>query len=939
MRSFEIFLHPEAEISTPERRRPGGAQQARSLLDVFVRGANVTARVADGQAMSALVDVATATLHLASKHAGKRIVHFHDEACELCLERDGARAFLSVYRTQPTPEVYVYDRELPFAEITAGVRDSIARVLDAEGPGSGVVAKGGLANVLRSELATLRMRFDELAELPAPSDLGERDSDVETAHIEAPRDLPVAFAAELQLRARAQSSREAGLAEISDFHALLMPGKVSVDLGGRSVALGTLHPFLFCETLFTLSFRLFEAWQRGRAAHERIDAGGLVVGARTNGGALAVIFSTPAGTSTYPGLSLVDFTEGVLAFGSSLVRALLRRDRSQSKNLRLSAFRRRLRELRDALHEVVPADLKINGAPESYRVYAEHCTPKKGTERRAGKPPARLRYEAAWRAVVPGIDLASTFLCGNRIVVGGTKETYCLERDSGQVVWHRPTVRGASVVTPEGLVRIAGDGQLELHDWASGEVTLRAWSTPRAFGPPTGVVVSGPGLPRLLVMTEGERHLVAVDLRTGEARWRYAWAAKNTRGPAASTSSSVVRLRRHGKLLYVTSGDGALTAVDVVSGQIVWRVRDHLRFFVAPTVVQNEAFALAGGQAGKARVHSIDPYSGESRWSAELSGQYPTTEGKVLCGRDAVMVLRRERSGLHVEAFDRKTGERTWQTGVVAPTGSAWLVVDERLIGNTPGGELVGISTETGKTVYRTRLGRLIESDVPRRLEPVLRSGALFVPHSDVHVVRPEDGAVIGGLGCKEVIPDMLRVDERCSVYVAEEIGHLAAYEARAAVAGAVVERRCRVRRLRAGSVKLHTVAERRVGRRRHPAHTRQVVQQAVKDVHVAGLGSRLRRACKAHQRRSAKRRVLNPRLRPGRRIGEPTGIAVVDGARGRVQAVEQAVLHVAARSEQQARGRHAVAATFVTPALGADQHVDVPFRGHDLRQQVEADR
>jgi hypothetical protein len=39
---------------------------------------------------------------------------------------------------------------------------------------------------------------------------------------------------------------------------------------------------------------------------------------------------------------------------------------------------------------------------------------------------------------------------------------------------------------------------------------------------------------------------------------------------------------------------------------------------------------------------------------------------------------------------------------------------------------------------------------------------------------------VIGGLGCKEVIPDMLRVDERCSVYVAEESGHIAAYEARA---------------------------------------------------------------------------------------------------------------------------------------------------------------
>lgn len=789
MRSFEIFLHPEAEIPTPERRRTGGAQVARALLDVFVRGANVTARVADGQALSMLVDVATATLYLAERSAGKRIVHFHEEACELCLERDGARAFLSVYRTGPTPEVYVYDRELPFAEVERGVRDSIARVLESSSPVSGVVAtrglsgRGGLANVLHAELLALGARFDELPDAEMLEIDAHAERSFATALVEAPRDLPVAFAAELSMRMRHHDgARESGLAEVSDLHALLVSGKVSVDLGGRSVDLGTLHPFLFSETLLTLSFRLFEAWQRGRAAHERIevDANGLVVGARLNGGALAMIFSTAAGTSTYPGLSLVDFAEGVLAFGSSLTRALLRRDRSQGKNLRLSAFRRRLRELREALHEVAPADLKINGAPESYRVYAEHCAPKKGVERRAPKPPARLRYESAWRAVIPGIDLASTFLCGSRLVVGGAKETYCLERDTGAVIWHHATVRGASVVTPEGLVRIASDGALELHDWASGEVTLRAWSTPRAFGPPTGVVVSGPGLPRLLVMTEGERHLVALDLRTGEARWRYTWASKGTRAAGTGAGSTLVRLRRHGKLLYVTSGDGALTALDVVTGQIVWRVRDHLRFFVAPTVVQNEAFALSGGQAGKARVHAIDPYSGESRWVSELSGQYPTTEGGVLCGRDAVMVMRRERSGLHVEAFDRATGARAWQTGVIAPTGTAWLVVDERLVGNTPGGELIGLSTETGKTCYRTRLGRLLETDVPRRLEPVLRNGALFVPHADVHVVRPEDGTVLGGLGSKDVIPDMLRVDERCSVYVAEESGHIAAYEARA---------------------------------------------------------------------------------------------------------------------------------------------------------------
>jgi hypothetical protein len=51
-----------------------------------------------------------------------------------------------------------------------------------------------------------------------------------------------------------------------------------------------------------------------------------------------------------------------------------------------------------------------------------------------------------------------------------------------------------------------------------------------------------------------------------------------------------------------------------------------------------------------------------------------------------------------------------------------------------------------------------------------------------VHVVRPRDGAILGNVPT-ELIPDLLRVDERCDVYVAEESGHLAAFRAGAKLA------------------------------------------------------------------------------------------------------------------------------------------------------------
>ena len=130
--------------------------------------------------------------------------------------------------------------------------------------------------------------------------------------------------------------------------------------------------------------------------------------------------------------------------------------------------------------------------------------------------------------------------------------------------------------------------------------------------------------------------------------------------------------------------------------------------------------------------------------------------------------------------------------------------MDDAFIGNAPSGELVAVDAPTGELRWRHVLGpRPLEADVPRRLEPVLRCGALFVPCSFVsapqgsgrahgaagalergELPRPASAssarrtAVLGTIAPTEAIPDLLRVDERCDVYVAEESGHLAAFGA-----------------------------------------------------------------------------------------------------------------------------------------------------------------
>ncbi|WP_394826723.1 PQQ-binding-like beta-propeller repeat protein [Pendulispora albinea] len=732
------------------------------MLDIFIGGVNVTARVADRQAPAVLRDLGLSLARLARQRRGKILVRFYDDPWELCVERMGKIAALSVYRTGTDPFVVAYDERASFAEIHARVHDAVKKAIE----------RGSAPAAVAVELRAAEAALETVSE----ADLALEDeplSALEPVSVEVERDFPVALGTEFVLRKFADLDDHAAPVERADLHALLFRGRIRAEVRGRAVDLGEGHPFLFAERLLAMSTRALQAWEHGQPQYVRAEAGGVLIAIRLSADGDAALTLGSAARAhleqnfTFPALSVSDLVEASLAFGRALARAVLRRDRAQCTNLRLSAFRRQLRETADALRDVCRDDAKTNPTPEPYRAFVAASRPAH-TPSVTGPSaaPTRLRYTERWRALVPGIDLRATFLCGDRLIVGAAAETYCLERTTGQVMWRVPTTRATNVVTPGGLARISGDGEICVHDFGNGEITMRTQIGPRLGAPPAGAVVSLAGLPRLLIVTEGERHLSAIDLTNGEPRWRFAWG----RGGA-------LRMRRAGRLLYVASGDSALTAVDVQSGAVVWRVRNRLRFRASPTLDHDVLMAVAGGANSAAELLGIDPYSGQVRFQCPIAPSAATVEGGPLIAGRVVACAVRMRHGLRLVAFCRETGRELWKSeGSVAPVGTSWLSVDGLFIGNCPTGELVAVEAETGALRYRHVLGRMIDADVPRRLEPVLRSGALFVPHTDVHVFRPHDGTEIATIGPCDAIPDLLRVDEQCNVYVAEESGHLASF-------------------------------------------------------------------------------------------------------------------------------------------------------------------
>jgi outer membrane protein assembly factor BamB len=702
----------------------------------------------------------------------------------MCVDRFGATACVSVYRAGPEPMVAVYDRAVPFADVVAAVRDAVERLL-ADGGRAADAERRALHAAARIELTSAAAQLAALAPIA--------DSDVKLPDhvpvvVEPERDAPLSFGAEFTMREGTVDPCDKGeTVERADLHALLFRGRVRAEVRGRVVDLGECHPALVAERLVELARRAFDAWERGLALNARGEAAGVVVGVRVSvDGQLALTLGGAGGSArrplhTFPALGVADVLEAALAFGRSLVRAILRRDRSQGANLRLAALRRALREGTESLRDASQTDSKVNPSPEPYRAFAAAMVEARVVPSSAPLAASRLRYASRWRAIVPGIDLRATYLCGDRVIVGAASEMWALDRATGRVLWRVDVARGTSVVTPGGIARLGPDGLLCVHDFGDGEITLRARLAPRVGGPIAGAVVHLPGLPKLVVVTEGEHHLVAVDLHSGEPRWRWSWGG----GRCRDASRAAPRMKRAGRLVYVTCGDGSLTALDVMTGAVVWRLRDRLRFRTPPTVAHDALFVVAGGAHGVARLYCVDPFSGHVRWStAVVDPTSPcTVEGAPLVAEDAVALPVRQKTGLALASFAREDGAPIpARERVLAPSGTSWLAVDDAFIGNTPTGELVAISAgkdNAGELRWRHVLGpRPLEADVPRRLEPVLRSGALFVPHTDVAVLRPRDGALLGTIAPTEAIPDLLRVDESCNVYVAEESGHLVAFGA-----------------------------------------------------------------------------------------------------------------------------------------------------------------
>jgi outer membrane protein assembly factor BamB len=379
------------------------------------------------------------------------------------------------------------------------------------------------------------------------------------------------------------------------------------------------------------------------------------------------------------------------------------------------------------------------------------------------RAPGTLRFASRWNVVIDGLDATTTFFCGDRLVLSNERRVLALHRDDGQCLWQHEGAAQSAFLADSSVVRLGADGLVEVREIATGELMHRMRLAPRVGGAPTGVFVGGGGIPPIGLVAEGRDRLAAIDLRTGELRFRY-----------TARSPGTFRLRRAGRLVIAVNGDGNVDAIDVVSGEVVWRCTAPAKFCLTPTTHGAMAIAVAGEPGrGDATLYGIDLLSGELVYKQPLGG--PVATAPQMLDRQLVVALTGARRGV-LASHEPETGEIRWaipDPGV--GTGGGVVSTDRAIFVNASSGKLVALDPQTGDALYTRVLSNPVSDDVPRKLTPLVRGGALFVPSAAVHVLRPADGSAIGAAPPCDLVPDSLHVDERGWMYVAEESGHLLA--------------------------------------------------------------------------------------------------------------------------------------------------------------------
>ncbi len=336
-----------------------------------------------------------------------------------------------------------------------------------------------------------------------------------------------------------------------------------------------------------------------------------------------------------------------------------------------------------------------------------------------GEPPVTWDVDAgtnvAWRTAIPGLGHSSPIVWGDRVFVttavplpadagsatatgAGTDTTvdlkdgrsvaanarhawriYCVDRSSGRILWERTAYQGvpkvkrhskgsqasASAATDgRHVVAMMGSEGLYAFDMSGtplwtrdlGRLDVGYVDDPREEWSPASSPVIHDGL----VIVQNDRHadsyVLALDVRTGEERWRI--------GRDEMPSWATPLVHRGSRTTIVTNSPKAIRGHDAATGKQLWQIADGTQVKVPTPVVFEDLVIVTGGwPTGGRPIFAIEAATGKIAWKLDRGSPYTTTpvvyQGVLyVCVDNGVL-----------SAYDARTGRRHYQQRIAADAG------------------------------------------------------------------------------------------------------------------------------------------------------------------------------------------------------------------------------------------------------------------------------
>lgn len=255
-----------------------------------------------------------------------------------------------------------------------------------------------------------------------------------------------------------------------------------------------------------------------------------------------------------------------------------------------------------------------------------------------------------------------------------------------------------------------------------------------------GIAVAG----NKVFATTGFGAVLALDVKTGNEIWRQSLSS------FGSSSPTVYR-----GLLYLSARDGAAWAIDAETGRVKWQIAgpEVLSSIVGgPGPAVNSKWALF--PFGSGEVFSTFRKGGLRNWASVLSGARLGRASAEVSDLTGQPVIDRKRvylanSSGRMAALDLDDGRRIW-TSKHGSQGTLMLG-GRSLFSVNDDGLLLRSSADDGTLIWSTPLPHFIKKDVKKRSKiyvhygPILAGGRLIIMSSDgqMREFNPFDGSLL----------------------------------------------------------------------------------------------------------------------------------------------------------------------------------------------------